>query len=51
MPDRLVIEISGPAGSPGLLLSAADDSEVTPGRLALVRDSLPSAARMKGTTR
>ena len=51
VPARLVIEVSGPAGSPGLLSSAADDSEATPGRLALVRDSLPGTARTEATTR
>jgi transcriptional regulator with XRE-family HTH domain len=51
VPARLVIEVSGPAGSPGLLISAADDSEATPGRLALVRDSLPGTARTEATTR
>jgi hypothetical protein len=51
VPARLVIEVSGPAGSPGLLVSAADDSEATPGRLALVRDSLPGTARTEATTR
>ena len=51
VPARLVIEVSGPAGSPCLLISAADDSESTPGRLALVRDSLPGTARTEATTR
>jgi hypothetical protein len=51
VPARLVIEVSGPVGSPGLLISAADDSEATPGRLALVRDSPPGTARAEATTR
>jgi transcriptional regulator with XRE-family HTH domain len=45
VPARLVIEASGPAGSPGLLAGAADDSDLAPGRLALVRDRTPSPAR------
>jgi transcriptional regulator with XRE-family HTH domain len=43
VPARLVIEVSGPAANPGLLAGVADDGEVVPGRLALVRGGSPQA--------
>jgi transcriptional regulator with XRE-family HTH domain len=51
VPARLVIEVSGPAGSPGLLAAGVEDLETAPGRLALVRDRLPGAARTEAATR
>ncbi|MGH3271652.1 MAG: helix-turn-helix domain-containing protein, partial [Trebonia sp.] len=51
VPARLVIEVSGPAGNPGLLTGVTDDGEAAPGRLALVRDSAPRTARTGATGR
>jgi hypothetical protein len=51
VPARLVIEVSGPAANPGLLAGVADDGEVAPGRLALVRDSAPRTARTRAAGR
>lgn len=51
VPARLVIEVSGPAGNAGLLAAGVEDLETAPGRLALVRDRLPGAARTETATR
>jgi hypothetical protein len=39
---RLVIEVSGPAGSTGQLADSGDDREIVSGRLGLVRDTASS---------
>jgi transcriptional regulator with XRE-family HTH domain len=51
VPARLVIEVSGPAGNPGLLAGPADDGEVGPGRLALVRGSTSERTRAEAAGR
>lgn len=51
VPARLVIEVSGPAGNPGLLADPFDGGEVVPGRLALVRDGTPGQARAEAAGR
>jgi transcriptional regulator with XRE-family HTH domain len=51
VPARLVIEVSGPAGNPGLLPGSADDREVAPGRLALVRGSTSERTRVEAAGR
>ena len=51
VPARLVIEVSGPAGNPGLLAGPADDGEVAPGRLALVRGSTSKRTRAEAAGR
>ena len=39
VPGRLVIEVSGPAATPGLLTAQGENRDVAGGRLALVRDT------------
>ena len=51
VPGRLVIEVSGPAGSTGVLAGGGDDREAAPGQLALVGDTPSGQARMEATGR
>jgi hypothetical protein len=51
VPGRLVIEVSGPAGNPGLPAGDRDDLEATPARLALVPDHRPRAAQAEAAGR
>jgi transcriptional regulator with XRE-family HTH domain len=51
VPGRLVIEVSGPAAGTGQVTGDVAGGEITSGRLALVRDAVPSsgAARAERT--
>jgi transcriptional regulator with XRE-family HTH domain len=51
VPGRLVIEVSGPAASPGQVTGDVGGGEIASERLALVRDAVPSssAARTEKT--
>jgi hypothetical protein len=44
VPGRLVIEVSGPAASTGQVIGDVAEGEITSGRLALVRDAVPSSS-------
>ena len=53
VPGRLVIEVSGPAAGTGQVTGDVAGGEITSGRLALVRDAVPSwgAVRTERTGR